>query len=97
MTNSIDKIHFSMLFVLVIISYLYKDDNICLSLLKTINLTNNCSYFNMNSSLISNNPFPIMGKSYSASDYLEVELKDIPRNLENTFEYDVKIYLKLIV
>lgn len=46
----------------------------------------------MNSSLISNNPFPIMGKSYNASDYLEVELKDIPRNLENTFEYDMKIY-----
>ena len=48
----------------------------------------------MNSSLISINPFPIMGKSYSALDYLEVELKDIPRNLENTFENDIEIYSK---
>ena len=46
----------------------------------------------MNSSLINNNPFPIMGKLYRAPDYLKVKLKDITRNLKNTFDDDIKIY-----
>lgn len=48
----------------------------------------------MNSSLININPFPIMGKSYSVLDYLKIELKDIPRNLKNTFDDDIKLYSK---
>ena len=46
----------------------------------------------MNSSFKNINPFPLMGNSYNALDYLKVDLKDIPRNLKNTFEYDMKFY-----
>ncbi len=33
-----------------------------------------------------------MGKLYRAPDYLKVKLKDITRNLKNTFDDDIKIY-----